>query len=121
MSKKLTDTDENEAVKTQSRAPSVPVDLEELIDLRTDKRLSKHMATCPAAKAYQRMVGVAVAFGVVIGFIVWLGQNATEKKIDDAVEAAFQRRLPYLRMLLDKTVSTSLDLPPATEPQGKGW
>ena len=57
--------------------------------------VNKHESNCPAGKAYQRMLGVMAVGMVLIGFIVWLGQNAMEYKIEQAVERAMQRRMPF--------------------------
>jgi len=99
--KKLSDTDENEAVpESVGAVAQVPVGIEDLIDMRSGAKVSRHASTCPAAKAYQKMLGVAAVAVLVIGMIVWLGQSATEKKIDDAVESAFQKRMPYIQLLI---------------------
>lgn len=76
-----------------------------LIAILAENRVNKHASECPAAKAYQRMLGMMALGMAVIGIIVWLGQNATEYKIDQAVEKALQRRLPYLSKMAPPTTS----------------
>ncbi len=88
---------EAEIDEPESKTPSVSMSLEKFVEAKVDRRLEHHVRDCPAARAYQRVVGVVAAGLVLVGVIIWLGQNATENRITKAVDAAITRRLPILR------------------------
>lgn len=73
--------------------------------------VSEHARTCPATLGYQKILGVAAAFTLVLGFIVWLGSSSIEAKVSKAVSTEFDRRMPAFRLIVGEAIKQA---PPAS-------
>lgn len=69
---------------------------------RNELRLAffDHTGGCAAAKAYLRLTGILGFFTLIVGALIWWGNNSVEASISKKVTQEFDRRIPELRASL---------------------